>query len=177
MKKRPKSYRRPNWIKIENEYVTGNTTYRELARKHKVHADTINTHSQKGEWIRKKKEHADKTLVKTEQKVATQQSNGIARHVRILEGLLGKIIEKINIGATEPKSFEGLVREARELIKQLGLYAGHPTERVAVTEESAERWKAFAVELKSLSGDLYLRFLSMVGHSADANGDGNEHAH
>lgn len=69
---------RRNWSKIRAEYVTGNVSQRELAKKHGVSASQIAAHASNEGWVAKRRAHRSKTAEKAEQKAAERQAEAIS---------------------------------------------------------------------------------------------------
>ena len=59
-----------DWIKLRNEYINGNISYRKLAEKHGVNYNTLQDKARKENWFAKKKEQHEKITAKTIQKTA-----------------------------------------------------------------------------------------------------------
>ena len=84
-----------NWIKIRNEYINGNISYRKLAEKYGVSFHTLQDKARKEMWFDKRKQQrdkiAEKTLQKTAEKIAEKQSNFAADLQDTANELLDKI--------------------------------------------------------------------------------------
>lgn len=86
-----------NWIKIRNEYINGNISYRKLAEKHDVSFQTLRDRAVKEKWFEKRKEQRNKIQLKTEQKtaekLAEQEADRLLRISKAADRLLEKIEE------------------------------------------------------------------------------------
>ena len=93
-------YKKTNWIKIRNDYINGNDSYRELADKYKVSYQRICQVGSKEGWVEKRIEQHKKISVVTEQKtiekIAEKQADLQSRFLDIGNKLLDKIEASIN---------------------------------------------------------------------------------
>ena len=89
-----------NWIKIKNEYINGNISYRKLADKHGISFNTLKDVAVKEEWNKKKKEQHNKITTKTQQKTIEKLAEKEANRFARISDAADKLIEKIEL-ATE----------------------------------------------------------------------------
>ena len=86
-----------DWIKIRNEYINGDISYRKLAEKHEVVFQTLRDRALKEKWFEKRKEQRHKINTKTEQKaaelLAEREANRLLRISDAADKLLAKIEE------------------------------------------------------------------------------------
>lgn len=86
-----------DWIKIRNEYINGNISYRKLAEKHKVSFNTLQQKARDDKWFDKRKEQHDKIAEnirqKTAEKLAEKEANRLLRISNAADRLLEKIEE------------------------------------------------------------------------------------
>ena len=84
-----------DWIKIRNEYINGNISYRKLAEKHNVSFSTLQTRAREEKWFDKRKDQHDKInekiVQKTAEKLAEQEANRLLRISQAADKLLEKI--------------------------------------------------------------------------------------
>lgn len=86
-----------DWIKIKNEYINGNISYRKLAEKYNVSFATLSERARNEKWVELRKKQYDKTMTKTIQKTADKI---VDRNVRLLE-ISDKLTSKINKAVEE----------------------------------------------------------------------------
>lgn len=115
----PKKKTRYHWGKIRTEYVTGEKSYRELARKHGVSMSQLSEVASKEGWAKLRAEHRAETAAKAEQKLQEQQAGALADE---LEGIrrtarnLSAAIEKKSLGKRlDSKSLRELVSATKDL--------------------------------------------------------------
>lgn len=115
----PKKKTRYHWGKIRTEYVTGEKSYRELARKHGVSMSQLSEVASKEGWAKLRAEHRAETAAKAEQKLQEQQAGALADE---LEGIrrtarnLSAAIEKKSLGkGLDSKSLRELVSATKDL--------------------------------------------------------------
>lgn len=115
----PKKKTRYHWGKIRTEYVTGEKSYRELAKKHGVSMSQLSEVASKEGWAKLRAEHRAETAAKAEQKLQEQQAGALADE---LEGIrrtarnLSAAIEKKSLGKRlDSKSLRELVSATKDL--------------------------------------------------------------
>ena len=86
-----------NWIKIRNEYINGNISYRKLAEKHGIVFQTLRDRAIKEKWFEKRKEQRNRISAKTEQKSAEKIAEQNADFVANLNKAANELLEKIQI--------------------------------------------------------------------------------
>ena len=121
----PKKKTRYHWGKIRTEYVTGEKSYRELAKKHGVSMSQLSEVASKEGWAKLRAEHRAETAAKAEQKLKEQQAGALADE---LEGIrrtarnLSAAIEKKSLGKRlDSKSLRELVAILRDVFDQPNL--------------------------------------------------------
>lgn len=73
-----KKPRKPNWARIQAEYVTGQISQRELAKKHGIPLRTIQDRSRAEKWVEKRAEHRGATVAKACDLIAESQARDTA---------------------------------------------------------------------------------------------------
>ena len=86
-----------DWIKIKNEYINGNISYRKLAEKYRVSLRQIANVAKAEKWVDLKKKQCNKISTKLQQKTADKI---VDRNVRLLE-ISDKLTSKINKAVEE----------------------------------------------------------------------------
>lgn len=126
----PKKKTRYHWGKIRTEYVTGEKSYRELAKKHGVSMSQLSEVASKEGWAKLRAEHRAETAAKAEQKLAEQQSTELADE---LEGIrrtarnLSAALERKSAGKRmDSKSLRELVSATKDLTAVLRDVFGQP---------------------------------------------------
>lgn len=86
-----------DWLKIKNEYISTNTSYRKLAEKYGVNKDTIANRAKREKWKELREKQADaiqtKTIQQTANRMASKEANRIARIDALTDRLLNKLEE------------------------------------------------------------------------------------
>lgn len=89
-----------NWIKIKNEYINSNISYRNLAKKHDVSFQTLRDRALKEEWFNKRKEQRNKIGTKMAQesanKIVEEELSRLGRINSVADRLLDKMEEAID---------------------------------------------------------------------------------
>lgn len=70
--------KKPNWIKIRNEYETIGTSYRKLAEKYSVSFNTLKDRAIRELWSKRKDETHNKIATKTQQKTIEKISDEVS---------------------------------------------------------------------------------------------------
>ena len=85
-----------DWIKIRNEYINGNKSYRELAKKHKISYQSVARHGAQEKWGALRSEQLNKIRTKVEQKTADKIVDKEAERITKLYELTDKLTPKID---------------------------------------------------------------------------------
>lgn len=80
-----------DWIKIKAEYVTGNISFRNLAKKYKCSYSTLQKRATREDWVSDKEKHTSEVVAKSVAKIESQQ---VARASRIID-IANKILDKM----------------------------------------------------------------------------------
>lgn len=70
--------KKPNWAKIQTEYVTGQISQRDLAKKHGVSYGVLAQRCRDEGWVTMKKEHKSKTVAEACELIAQEQARDTA---------------------------------------------------------------------------------------------------
>lgn len=73
--KKPK---KPNWAKIQTEYVAGQISLRDLAQKHGIPYRTVQDRSTAESWVAKRKGHRENAVAKACEIIAQEQARDTA---------------------------------------------------------------------------------------------------
>lgn len=87
----------PDWLKIKNEYINTNTSYRKLAEKFAVSFATLRTRAKNEDWVAQREAQQHKVSTKIAQKTADaivkKEVNRIEKINQLSETLLEKLEE------------------------------------------------------------------------------------
>lgn len=70
--------KKPNWKKISTEYITGDISQRDLAKKHGVPLRTLQDRCKAENWVARKKEHRGATVSMACELIAQEQARDTA---------------------------------------------------------------------------------------------------
>lgn len=84
-----------DWKKIKTEYITTDISYRDLAKKHGIHYQTICRRSKAEGWIDQREQHTRKTVTKTINAISDKQVDRGARLASVADKLLARVSELI----------------------------------------------------------------------------------
>ena len=90
-----------DWAKIKTEYLTTNTSYRELSQKYGVHYTNIAKRAKKEDWQQQRQQHINTVQTKMQQVVERKQVDRAARLQSVADKLLNKIEEAVDRYAME----------------------------------------------------------------------------
>ena len=90
-----------DWAKIKTEYLTTNTSYRELSQKYGVHYTNIAKKAKKEGWQQQRQQHINTVQTKMQQAVERKQVDRAARLQSVADKLLNKIEEAVDRYAME----------------------------------------------------------------------------
>ena len=106
-----------DWNVIENEYVNGNISYRELSKKYNVSFNTLQVRAKDYGWVKKRKEQQEKIKAKLRQKTAEKIANAEANRLARISTAADKLLEKIEL-ATEQLDQFLVTNKAKEKVVQ-----------------------------------------------------------
>lgn len=90
-----------DWIKIRNDYINGNISYRKLAEKHNVSFSTLQTRAREEKWFEKRKVQHDKINEKIVQKTAEKLAEKEANRLLRISAAADKLLEKIELATQQ----------------------------------------------------------------------------
>ena len=85
-----------DWAKIKTEYITTDTSYRELGEKYGVHYQTICARSKKEGWIQEREQHQNRTVTKSVKDIENKKSKQAVKVCALADKLLGKLEQSID---------------------------------------------------------------------------------
>ncbi len=86
--------KKPNWIKISTEYITGDISQRDLAKKHGVPFRTLQDRCRSEEWVAKKKAHRAEVVSKALETIGDEQAEQMAQELTAAAGELLAMVRK-----------------------------------------------------------------------------------
>lgn len=95
-----------DWLKIETEYITTDTSYRKLAEKYGVHYQTICARSKAEGWVLLREQFRNKVITKTVEKNAEKTAKQAAKVGDLADKLLVKLekaIDELDLQVTTHK--------------------------------------------------------------------------
>lgn len=90
-----------NWIKIKNEYINTQTSYRKLAEKYTVSLSAIRAKAEKENWVELKKKQQHKISTKAAQKTAEKIVQTEVSRIEALLRLADEARGQIELGLTQ----------------------------------------------------------------------------
>jgi len=115
-----------DWNRIENEYVTGQCSYQDLANEHEVSKKQVERHGKAGEWVRKRKEFRGRTSAAGLQKAEAEASEASSLSFQI-----GRLILERFLAALQD-------------------------EGVTLTAADAQRWAKVLLELERAGREVHV---------------------
>ena len=85
-----------DWQSIKTEYITTDTSYRKLAQKYGVSTTQICNVGRDEGWVELRKQHLNKTVAKTLDKISSKQADKMARIDKLTDKLLDKLERAID---------------------------------------------------------------------------------
>lgn len=113
-----------DWIKLRNEYINGNISYRKLAEKHGVSWQTLRDRAVKEKWFEKRKNQRDKIQKKTEQKTAEKIAEKEAQRQLRISNAADKLLKKIEIATEQLDQFITISKIKQKEVKYVTDKAG-----------------------------------------------------
>lgn len=137
-----------NWNEIKTEYITTDTSYRELSQKYGVHYTNIAKRAKKENWQQLRKQQANTTQTKMVQAVERKKVDRAAKILDVSDLLLQKVRERIealdalDMGSKELRQLSAAVKDLKE-IQMIRSEADvrEQEARIAKLQKEAEREK------------------------------------
>ena len=108
-----------DWLKIETEYITTDTSYKKLAEKYGVNVTSIAKRASAGKWVEKRKQYAIKKQSKTLEKICQQEAQRAAKINSVADKLLLKIEAMVDdekcISEKGIRALTAAVRDLKEI--------------------------------------------------------------
>ena len=111
-----------DWQKIKTEYITTNTSYRKLAKKHGVHYNAIANKAKQEKWVAQRNQFYDSTVTKTIGVISDQQADNAAELVATAGLLLANVkilIEsdsEVLRNTKSMKNISGVLKDIKEVL-------------------------------------------------------------
>ena len=142
-----------NWLKIKNEYINGNISYRKLAEKYKVSLPAIAKRAKQEDWQSLRggqyNKSCTKVIQKTAEKLADAESDYIVDIAMLNHGLAGVVkgflTSKDKIAELEPRDLKALTAALKD-IKDIQMYAKGALE---IKEEDDNLFEAIREAVKA----------------------------
>ena len=128
-----------DWQKIKTEYLTTDTSYRELAQKYGVNYATIGKKASKEGWQTLRQQQANKTLTKTLDADSKKKADRATRLKTVADKLLDKVEDLVADGNTLSASSIKNLSDALKNIKEAQMIR---------TQEDIEEQKARIAKLQ-----------------------------
>lgn len=137
-----------NWNEIKTEYITTDTSYRELSQKFGVHYTNIAKRAKKENWQQLRQQQANTTQTKMVQAVERKKVDRAAKILDVSDLLLQKVKERIealdalDMGSKELRQLSAAVKDLKE-IQMIRSEADirEQNARIAKLQKEAERDK------------------------------------
>lgn len=105
-----------DWQAIKTEYITTQTSYRKLAQKYGVSHVQIGNVGKQENWVELRRQHLDKTLAKTVEKISQQEANRAAKIHSVADKLLNQIEAMVESGRPlDTKGIRALTAAVKDL--------------------------------------------------------------
>lgn len=105
-----------DWQAIKTEYITTDTSYRKLAQKYGVSHVQIGNVGKQEKWVELRRQHLDKTLAKTVEKISRQEADRAAKIHSVADKLLLKIEAMVDSeDALSEKGIRALTAAVKDL--------------------------------------------------------------
>lgn len=114
-----------DYSKLKKEYVKGNISYRELAKKHGVPFGTLRRVAAKEQWTQLRTQARARADTKIIEAVSDMEAQRVVDIISVADKLLGKIEEMIDTMAIDPQS----LKQFTSALKDLKDIKGYKTEQ------------------------------------------------
>ena len=97
-----------DWIAIRTEYETTAISYRKIAEKYGVSANTLYARMKRERWTENKKAIQSKITAKVRQKAVNQEVDRNTRHLNVWDKFIAKVENAIKAGTLAPDDLRSL---------------------------------------------------------------------
>ena len=110
-----------DWQKIKTEYITTDTSYRKLAKKHGVHYNAIANRAKQEGWISQRNQYCDRTVTKTVNAISNKQVDRAAKLIDVSDLLLDKVKSLVEdnpellVAPQNIKHISGVLKDIKEI--------------------------------------------------------------
>ena len=85
-----------DWEALKQEYITTDISYRKLAEKYEISLGTLCNRAKNEKWAELKKQHYDKTVTKSVEKIEKSKVDKMTRIIAVADRLLAKIEQAVD---------------------------------------------------------------------------------
>lgn len=110
-----------DWNAIKTEYITTDTSYRKLAKKHGVHYNAVANRAKQEGWVSQRNQYCDSAVTKAVEAVGAAQAQRAARLQSVADMLLGKVealveaSDPLEMGTQAMKHISGVLKDIKEV--------------------------------------------------------------
>lgn len=165
------------WEEIKTEYITTQVSYKKLAEKYGLNPGTVATRGRFEHWGEQRREHLQKIVEKSVDKIGDQQAENLARVDALADQLLdklGKAIDQLDMTVVRHKEKEK-TEEKETLIEYEEFKPGGVVDRKALRQLAAslkdlKQIKALQSELDKLEQEARIQRLWQQMEQEDGGG-------
>ena len=128
-----------DWLKIKNEYISGNISYRKLAEKHNVGLSALTKRATEEKWYEKRKNQRVKIEAKVEQKTAEKLAEAEANRLLRISAAADRLLEKIEEATEQLDQFIVTNRVKQREVKYVSDKAGFGKPKKEITKEVEDK--------------------------------------
>ena len=106
------------WIRIRNEYITGDDSYRQLSEKHKIPWSTFRDRATREGWKKARDEYRENLMIETEQKTKETTAETDSEIASIRSRLRLKIMQQLETRLSQAEDgmeFRRLVQSYKDM--------------------------------------------------------------
>ena len=110
-----------DWQKIKTEYITTDTSYRKLAKKHGVHYNAVANRAKQEDWVSQRNRFCDRTVTKTVTAISNKQVDRAAKLISVADLLLDRVKSLVEdnpellISTQSIKNLSGVLKDIKEV--------------------------------------------------------------
>lgn len=108
-----------DWNKLKAEYIAGGTSYRRLAKKHKVSFNTLQEVARREKWVDLKKQAEDKSTTRMVNAISKDTAKNAIKINNVADKLLDKISmmldESEGLSSQEIKHFTSALKDIKDI--------------------------------------------------------------
>lgn len=129
-----------DWEAIKTDYITGQESHREIARRYGVAASTLSTRASREEWSQERERYRAETVQKAVKRISDNNSDKLSELMKASDNMcemVGEFVRRQQDAGTSAKDIRDLAAALKDMINVVRNLYGIPTQQEAAAQEMA----------------------------------------